>query len=514
MALPLNLDELLSGGTVEWDRLEFKEGWNPEAILHSLCAFANDLNNWGGGYIIVGIGAADGRPTLPPLGLNPAELDACQQKLRELTHKIEPFYAPVSQPVVFQGKHILVIWAYGGEMRPYKAPTTLSEKGQKRYYIRRGSVTAAANPTEERQLLDLTRSIPFDDRINAEATLADLNLGLIREFLQEIGSPLFDEALSLDFSELCRTMQIVRGPSEYLRPLNVGLLFFCDHPQKLFRYARIEVVIFEDEADRKFSEKIFAGPIHRQLRDALRHIDTQIIFERVEKRDDRPESDRFFNYPFAALAEALANAVYHSAYEPSNPIVVSVFPDRIEIANVPGPVPPITAEDLKKPRVTPYTYRNRRIGDFLKELELTEGRSTGIPRIRRAMERNGSPEPLFETDADRTYFLTVLKVHPKLVGVKPHLLERREVGVIDGREDSREDGTESSENRILKVCLHPKSRTEILTEIGLTDYDKNFERHVRPLLTAGWLEMTLPDKPTSRHQRYRTTAKGKRKLKR
>jgi len=54
MALPINIDELLHGNTIEWDRIELKKGWNPENIIHSLCAYANDINNWDGGYIIVG----------------------------------------------------------------------------------------------------------------------------------------------------------------------------------------------------------------------------------------------------------------------------------------------------------------------------------------------------------------------------------------------------------------------------------------------------------------------------
>lgn len=46
MALPINIEELINGKTVEWDRIEFKKGWNPEEIVHSICAFANDINNW------------------------------------------------------------------------------------------------------------------------------------------------------------------------------------------------------------------------------------------------------------------------------------------------------------------------------------------------------------------------------------------------------------------------------------------------------------------------------------
>ena len=55
MALPVNIEDLVHGNVIEWERLEFKKGWNPEKIIHSICAFANDLNNWGGGYIILGI---------------------------------------------------------------------------------------------------------------------------------------------------------------------------------------------------------------------------------------------------------------------------------------------------------------------------------------------------------------------------------------------------------------------------------------------------------------------------
>ena len=60
MSLPINIKDLVNGKAVEWERLEFKKDWNPEPIIHTLCAFANDMNNWGGGYIIVGIEEKDG----------------------------------------------------------------------------------------------------------------------------------------------------------------------------------------------------------------------------------------------------------------------------------------------------------------------------------------------------------------------------------------------------------------------------------------------------------------------
>ena len=54
MALHLNIEDLLSARTVESDRIEYTEGWNPDAIYRSICAFANDFEKIGGGYIKTG----------------------------------------------------------------------------------------------------------------------------------------------------------------------------------------------------------------------------------------------------------------------------------------------------------------------------------------------------------------------------------------------------------------------------------------------------------------------------
>lgn len=99
MALPVNIDELVHGHTIEWERLEFKEGWNPEDVIHSMCAFANDLHNWGGGYIIMGVGEQEGQPILPPAGLQANQLDPIQKKILELGHKIQPNYLPAHDAI-------------------------------------------------------------------------------------------------------------------------------------------------------------------------------------------------------------------------------------------------------------------------------------------------------------------------------------------------------------------------------------------------------------------------------
>ena len=56
-------------------------------------------------------------------------------------------------------------------------------------------------------------------------------------------------------------------------------------------------------------------------------------------------------------------------------------------------------------------FRNRRLGDFLKELDLTEGRSTGVPTIQEKLADNGSPRATFETTEDRLTFLIHIPIH-------------------------------------------------------------------------------------------------------
>ena len=71
------------------------------------------------------------------------------------------------------------------------------------------------------------------------------------------------------------------------------------------------------------------------MQDALRYLRNNVIEERVRKYPDRAESDRYFNYPYDAIEEALANAVYHKGYDVREPIEVRVLPDRIELLSFP-----------------------------------------------------------------------------------------------------------------------------------------------------------------------------------
>ena len=492
MSLPVNIDELLNGKTVEWERIECKQGWNPEAVIHTICAFANDINNWGGGYIFIGVTEKDGVPHLPPLGLHLASLDSIQKELLNLSHKIQPYYSPVVQPYIINDRNILTIWVPGGDNRPYKVPTTLGDKSQYRYYVRRGSSSVTANQQEERLLLEMAKRIPFDDRVNHHAKIEHFSFGLIRSFLEEIKSALAKESAHMLLSDLALQMRIAGGPPEALLPLNVGLLFFSEKPEIYFKGAKTDVVIYQDKSGTLFTEKTFTGPLHIQLRNVLSFIQTNIINEKVIKVSSKVEAKRIYNFPLAAVEEVIANAFYHRSYELDNPIEINYFPGRIEILSFPGPLPPVTKVVLKQKRIVARNYRNRRVGDFLKELKLTEGRATGFPTIYDSMYQNGSPNPVFDTDEEYNYFLAILPVHPDFLPTEEQPTEK--------------------ELQILLYCLKPKKRSNILKKIGFSNHAKNYKRYIVPLIEKGWIAYTVPNVPTSPNQQYVTTQKGKQLL--
>lgn len=412
MAIPINMQAILDGNIVEDERVEFKETWDPQASLKTVCAFANDLNNWGGGYIVIGVRETpDGNKDL--VGIPVSQVDTWMKDILNKCRLIQPDYMPISEVVSYAEKLFIVLWCHGGSVRPYSSPKAMGKKSERVRWVRRLSSSVAPSNEEERDLYTLSNNVPFDDRPNHEADLADLNPILVKAHLKTVGSSLYDTFDSADFEEVCRSMHIAAGPSEYIKPLNVGLLFFSADPSRYFPYTQIDVVEFPDgEGGDTLIEHSFTGPLNQQLEDALRYLTNNVTKEIVVKQADGSPSVRFFNYPPEALKEVLANAVYHKGYDSREPIEVRVLPNRIEVLSHPGADRSISLQGLKDYRMACRRYRNRRIGEFLKELGLTEGRNTGIHKILRALRQNGSPDPLFETDEERLYFMVTLYERP------------------------------------------------------------------------------------------------------
>ena len=414
MNIPINIETLLAGKVVESERIEYKKGWNPVRIMQTIAAFANDFENLGSGYIVVGVEEENGMPKRPVYGFLPEQFDKVQKEMIGYCNLIRPPYFPRLSLKEIDGKHVLVIWVTAGSNRPYEVPKNVKARNKEyKYYIRKFSNTVQANREQKQELLNLTANIPFDDRVNTRAKLDDISPVLIQQHLKDIGSKLYNENLTISHKDICRQMNLTEGADEQLLPKNVGLLMFNRNPEKFFPYTQINLVEFPKGVDgEEFIEKEFTGSIQQQLRDALAYIKSQIIKSKTIKFKDKAESKTFFNFPFEAVEEALANAVYHRNYEIREPIEVRILPEAIEIISFGGPEPSIRMNDLNRGIVRARRYLNRRIGEFLKELNLTEGKGTGIPTIKRALKNNGSPPAKKKPNTPNSLASEITFVHP------------------------------------------------------------------------------------------------------
>ncbi len=420
--ISMNIETLLEERKVEQNRVEYKQGWNPAETIHTICAFANDFDNVNGGYIVIGVSAVDGIPQLPPRGVERERVDAIQQEIFQYCNRIEPRYIPVIEVVNYPDAetNLIFLRCMPGDAGPYRAPRDVYSKkaGEKPdktmcYWIRPGSLTTEARGSEVAELFEKFNSVPFDDRINRLASPDIIRRGYLEDFLRESHSVLAEEINARTLEDMLLSLEVANETDTGIALRNIAVLMFADRPDKWIKGAQIDLVRFrtEDaEASDDFVEKTFTGPIWKQVRDALEYINATVIAERVVKIANQAESERYYNYPYNALEEALVNAVFHKSYREPEPVEIRIYVDCIQIINYPGPAKWIDMKQFGSGKVRARKYRNRRIGEFLKELDLSEKQGTGISKILRELKKNGSPPPKFETDPDRTYLITTISM--------------------------------------------------------------------------------------------------------
>lgn len=419
--LPVKLDDLIHARTVESVRLELKKTWNAviaNAVFRTICAFANDLQGLAGGYIILGIEEHEGAPTLPPHGLDDLDIDRIQKEIRGWCKtRLDPDYFPLIAPVMFEGKRIIVLWVPRGDLRPYQARESGEKAAPFHYYVRHGSDTVEAKGELLTQLLQLTAKIPFDDRRRLDVPMSAIDGALLRRFLDDVKSDFASPSGGLSTEEILRRLRLTMGTNGTEAPRNVALLFFSERPDLYFDGAWIDVAYFRDDAGGDLIEtRPFRGPLAQQIRQVLEHLEGASS-NVIRKVPGQAEAERFVAFPYEAMREAIVNAVYHRGYDgPPQPIKIGLYPDRLEITSFPGPVPGLERRHLAPIGNMPQLpERNPRIGEFLKSLRLAETWHTGVPKIRRRMKENGSPEPIFDFDDTRTYFRVTLPAHPGYV---------------------------------------------------------------------------------------------------
>ena len=381
MALPINIEDLLHKQRVESNRIEFKEGWNPTSIYHSICAFANDIDNLGGGYIIIGVAEKNGIAVRPVKGVPEENLDKIQREVLQYNQLIEPVYAPRVSIEEVDGKYLVVIWATAGHNRPYTAPADVNAKLKKPiFYIRYGTSSIEAKGEFLDQLRDMANRVPFDDRGNENISIDDISPLLLKDYLTKIDSRLAKANFATDMERILDQMQLYDGPKEKKSIKNVAAMMFAEHPEKFFPTTQVDIVVFPEGREKNPENFIevpsILGPVPMMIRRTLDYLRTNIIKERITKPTDDEHSVKVFNYPFQALEEAVVNALYHRDYKEREPVEITIEPNRISILSYSGPDRSISMESLKEANILrSRRYRNRRIGEFLKELDLTEGRA-------------------------------------------------------------------------------------------------------------------------------------------
>jgi ATP-dependent DNA helicase RecG len=164
----------------------------------------------------------------------------------------------------------------------------------------------------------------------------------------------------------------------------------------------------------------------------------------------------------------------------------------------------ISLAALAQGKLVARRYRNRRIGEFLKELHLTEGRGTGIPTVLRVMRDNGAAMPRFETDEERSYFIAVLPVRSPSNGHGTSLESTQVSTQVSDLAKSLDVRSRS----LLAFCRRPQYRASILSHLGLKSVKNLRQRYLQPLLQTGLLTMTDPEHPNSPEQKYQTTEPG------
>ncbi len=557
MALPINIEDLLNKRKVESTRIEFKAGWNPDKIYHTICAFATDLENIGGGYILVGVEEENGVAKRPVKGLDLAEIDDIMKEMVGYDAKISPAYMTKVSPETVDGKTILVIWAPAGNNRPYSVmESVVAKKSVPKFYIRSKSSTIEAKGEILDQVRELANRVPFDDRGNPSATIEDISALLVYEHLKTVKSKLADNFMSRPLVEILDEMDLLTGPTENRQIKNVAVMMFCEQPERFFPVTQVDIVIFPEGSienpDVMIEAPKIVGPIPKMIRETLSYLRTNVIKKRIAKPNDTEKSDKTYNYPYQAFEEAVVNALYHRDYQEREPVEITIEPTHIDILSYAGPDRSISAESIKEAKkLKARRYRNRRLGDFLKELDLTEGRATGIPTIQKALKDNGSSPATIDTDDDRTYFLMTIPCRDGFSsegvsganGVENYIGDR--LGQILGQDavQVQEDINQSViadkvqlgqilEQLFVQVWNSPRAKDNALGMISATidllcllhdsslsanalalrlDYTstKDLKRKIiTPLIELEYIEMTIPDKPKSAKQAYRLTSNG------
>lgn len=288
---------------------------------------------------------------------------------------------------------------------------------------------------------------------------------------------------TLDNESIYELMSIKRGEKVTLN----ATLLFSPYPQAYFPQLCITAIVIPgrtigslgDMGERFSDNQRIEGTIPEMLDEALlfvkRNMRTKtIISPTTGRRTDRTD------YPITAVREAIINALVHRDYSihtEGMPIQLIMFEDRIEIHNPGGLYGRITIDQLGK--IQPDT-RNPVLASALETLGIIENRYSGIPTIRMEMEKYNLRQPEF-LDERGSFIVKLYK---------------------ESKNDYEDMSNDEETNNLIVFCKTPRTRKEICDYLGLNSVTYAIQTYVNPLVEAGVIKLSIPDKPKSPKQLY------------
>ena len=445
--------------------LEYKEGFS-SSLARDLAAFANSS----GGKILLGV-----RDNGTAVGIR--DSNKLRAQIQDMARNCDP---PVKVLIEVVGK-VMVITVWESESKPVQC--------REGFFWRQGATTQKLSRDEIRDFFRSEGAIRFDltvcpkFRYPEDFDREKFDTWIRQSRITPRGR-VDDVLVNIEVAERAGRRLILR---------NAGVLFFAKNVNHFFPQAYVTCLLARGtEKVDILDRKDFAGGLVSDIEESLRFIERNTrTGYRIEKlrREDVPE------YPMRALREAITNAVMHRDYfEAGANVFVEIYDDRIEISN-PGGLPKgLSREELG----TRSVRRNPLIADLLHRIALIEKAGTGIRRMIEDARRYKCPEPKFTVNG---FFITTFWPAREIV---------RKITPQVG-EQVTEQVTEQVAIMLQAAC-EPSSLKELQSAVGLKHRPHFINAYLEPLLAAKWLEMTIPDKPRSPKQRYRTTDLGRKVL--
>ncbi|HWO23812.1 MAG TPA: ATP-binding protein [Kofleriaceae bacterium] len=473
------LQSLIAPG--ESETLEFKRSTAElRRAGETLCAFLNGE----GGHVLIGV-APDGKI----VGQQVA--DVTLRDIAATLGRFEPSASIEMERVdVGDGRTVVVLEASSARE---SAPFVFEGKP----YRRVGSTTTTMTQEEySRLLLDRNHSRHrWENRPAIGVRLEDLDHEeILRTRQTAIEQRRLSAGTSMDVGDILDRLGLrVDGHISQAAQMLYGTRFLPDYPQSLIKLGRFRgTTITGDILDNK-QEHMHAFAM---VREAIAWLDRTLPLAARFPKGSIFREDRL-PVPADALREVIINAVIHrDVSRAASYVAIAVFDNRIEVRSV-GDFPTgIRAELLSKEH--PSILRNPLIAGAFHRTGAVEVWGRGTNRVIDACRAYGIAPPEFTDEAGVVTVTFKVAVLPDVAGTVPSLSQVGPKSVLS-----------ASQVQVLEIASEPKSMPELMAPSGLQNKTRFRDQVVAPLLDAGLLEMTIPDKPRSSRQQYRTTAAGR-----